>query len=207
MIGACLAVIVAFAALWLGGGLRAADRPRPARPGQEIDQGLYRTKIIGAHVATIKKTAFQPSGRLLVVNAWVTNTSRETQSTHGLGSDAVFSHGIFLHWPGGPAPKLTTAQGLAGQTLFYSLQPHEPTYVAVQYDLPANARVPDRLTVALAAYTYTEAGILDPRGYWGYDAKRFRTVRERDPVSHRLELTTMTIPKLAAEVTVPVSRR
>lgn len=200
-----LAVIVPVAALWLGGGLRPADRPVRARPGQEVDQHLFRTRLMGAHVATSRKTPYQPSGRLLVVNAWVTNTSRETQWTHG-PDDVFFSHGLFPRWGAGPAPRLLTAQSLAGDTLFYSLQPREPTYVAVQYDLPAGARVPDRLTVGLAGYAYTSAGILDPRGYWSYDASGYRTVRERDPVTHRVGLATETVPRMVAEVTLPVRR-
>jgi hypothetical protein len=43
------------------------------------------------------------------------------------------------------------AQCIAGNTLFRSLQPGLPTYVAVQYELAANTVVPDHVKIALAS--------------------------------------------------------
>lgn len=206
MIGVSLAVIAASAALWLGGGLAPADRPPAVRPGAEVDQHLFRTKLVGAHVTETPGTKYTASRRLLVINAWVTNPTRTTIGTHGGTSDDVFSHGMFLHWKAsyGPRPTLTDAQGIAGDTLFRGLQPHLPTYVAVQYELAPSARVPDRLTVALAGYEHTEAGVLDPRGYWIWEARRYETTTETDPVTHRTGRVTTIIPRLVADVTLPV---
>jgi hypothetical protein len=115
---------------------------------------------------------------------------------------------MFLRWRSedGPRPNLVDAQGIAGDTLFRSLQPRIPTYVAVQYELSPRTVVPDHVTVALASYQYVGAGVLDPRGYWGWAARRYEKKVERDPVTHRSGLVTEIIPVLVADVTLPVNR-
>src|SRR5262249_24712506 len=155
------------------------------------------------HVAVVKK--FGESQRLLVINAWVTNPTSETLRTTGLNND-VFSHGMFLHWrsENGPDPKLVDAQGIAGDTLYRALQPQMPTYVAVQYQLTATTRVPDHVTVALACYEHITAGILDPRGYWDWEPRRFETAVETNPLTHKTGRVTHIIPVLVANVTLPV---
>jgi RNase P/RNase MRP subunit p29 len=205
---ATLAVLIGVGALWLSGGLRAADTPRSVRPGQEVDQHLFRTRLVGAHVSVIPKTKFTPARRLLVINAWVVNPTRETVGTHSGLSHDVFSHGMFLHWKAqnGPRPNLVDAQGIAGTTLFRSLQPRLPTYVAVQYELAANTVVPDHVTVALASYEHTDAGVLDPRGYWDWAARRYEKKTETDALTHKSGRVTEIIPVLAANVTLPVRR-
>jgi hypothetical protein len=206
---ATLAVLVGVGVLWLSGGLRAADTPRYVRPGREVDQHLFRTRLVGAHVAVVAKTKFTAERRLLVINAWVTNPTHETLGTNGTDSDhSVFSHGMFLHWNprNGPLPKLADAQAIAGNTLFRSLQPQLPTYVAVQYELTPATVVPDQVTVALASYERTEAGILDPRGYWEWKARRYEKKVETNPLTHRSGRVTEIIPVLAANVTLPVKR-
>ena len=206
---ATLAAATAAGALWLTGGLDAADTPPAVRPGREVDQRLFRTRLVGAHVATVPKTKLVPARRLLVINAWVVNATRETVGTTGADTaHDTFSHGLFLHWNprNGPAPRLAGAQGLAGDTLFRSLQPRLPTYVAVQYELAATTVVPDHLTVALASYHRTDAGILDPRGYWDWEARGYERKTETDPLTHRTGRVTEIIPALAADVTLPVRR-
>jgi hypothetical protein len=205
---ATLAVVVAAGALWLTGGLAPADAPATVRPGREVDQRLFRTRLVGAHVTTIPKTKFAPARRLLVINAWVVNPTRETVGTMSGTADDVFARGLFLYWNArnGPRPRLENAQGIAGDTLFRSLQPRLPTYVAVQYELTATTVVPDHITVALAGYQHTDAGILDPRGYWTYRPRRYTTRVERDPVTHRAGHVTEIIPVLVANVTLPVTR-
>lgn len=206
---ATLTVLVGVSVLWLSGGLRAADTPRSVPPGREVDQHLFRTRLVGAHVAVIKKTKFTAERRLLVINAWVTNPTRETLGTSGADNDhEVFSHGMFLHWNprNGPRPKLVDAQAIAGNTLFRSLQPQLPTYVAVQYELTPRTVVPEQVTVALASYEHTEAGILDPRGYWEWQARRYEKKVETNALTHRSGLVTEIIPVLAADVTLPVKR-
>ncbi len=202
VIGASLSSVVALTALWLGGGLASADRPPEVRPGKEVDQHLFHTRLMGAHVTTT------PERKLLVINAWVTNPTRQTVGTHSGVSDDVFSHGMFLRWKPeyGPRPTLVDAQGIAGDTLFRGLQPRRPTYVAVQYELAAGARVPDRLTVALADYEHTAAGVLDPRDYWVWRARRYETRFETNPLTHRSGRVTHIIPVLIADVTLPVRR-
>ncbi|MCO5993920.1 hypothetical protein [Actinoallomurus rhizosphaericola] len=197
------AVLVAVGTLWAIGGLDPADTPVPTPPGREVDQHLFRTRLIGAHVATVKK--FGQSTRMLVINAWVTNPTRETLGTYGLDDD-VFAHGMFLHWrtQDGPRPKQVDAQAIAGDTLFRSLQPRLPTYVAVQYELASGARVPDHVTVALADYEHTESGVLDPRGYWEWKARRYQTRYETNPLTHRSGRVTHIIPVLVADVRLPV---
>jgi hypothetical protein len=201
-------VVVAAGVLWLTGGLRAADTPATVRAGQEVDQHLFRTRLVGAHVTTVPKTKFAAARRLLVINAWVVNPTRETTGTMAGADDDVFAHGIFLYWNtrNGPRPTLKDAQGIAGDTLFRSLQPRLPTYVAVQYELSATTMVPDHIKVALAAYRRTAAGVLDPRGYWGYQPRRYTTRVERDPFTHRSGRVTRIIPVLVANVTLPVKR-
>jgi RNase P/RNase MRP subunit p29 len=206
---ATLTVLVGVSVLWLSGGLRAADTPRSVPAGRQVDQHLFRTRLVGAHVAVIKKTKFTSERRLLVINAWVTNPTRETLGTSGADSDhAVFSHGMFLHWNtrNGPRPNLVDAQAIAGNTLFRSLQPQLPTYVAVQYELTPRTVVPDHVTVALASYEHTEAGILDPRGYWEWQARRYEKKVETNALTHKSGLVTVIIPVLAANVTLPVKR-
>jgi hypothetical protein len=202
---ATLAVLLGVGALWLSGGLRAADTPRPMRPGQEVDQHLFRTRLVAAHVAVTPKTKYTAARRLLVINAWVVNPTRETVGTNGIGHD-VFSHGLFLYWKTGPRPNLVDAQGIAGNTLFRSLQPGLPTYVAVQYELAANTVVPDRVKIALASYEHTDAGILDPRGYWEWAARRYEKKTETNALTHKSGRVTEIIPVLAATVTLPVRR-
>lgn len=199
------AVLVTAGTLWATGGLDPADAPVRAKPGQEIEQHLFRTRLVDAHIVTIKK--FGESMRMLVVGAWVTNPTRETLGTYGT-DDNVFAHGMFLHWRSqdGPRPKQVDAQAIAGETLFRSLQPRLPTYVAVQYQLASGTRVPDDVTVALADYEHTESGILDPRGYWGWKARRHETKYETDPLTHKSGRVTRTIPVLVADVTLPVRR-
>ncbi|MFB9831114.1 hypothetical protein [Actinoallomurus acaciae] len=205
---ATLVVVAGACALWLTGGLRAAGTPATVRPGQEVDQRLFRTRLVGAHVTTFPKTRFTAARRLLVINAWVTNPTRETVGTMSGTDDDVFAHGVFLRWDtrDGPRPRLTDAQAIAGNTLFRSLQPRLPTYVAVQYELAAATVVPDHITVALAGYRHTDAGIVDPRGYWSYQARRYTTRLERDPVTHRSGRVAQIIPVLVADVTLPVRR-
>lgn len=205
---ATLAVLLGTGALWLSGGLRAADTPRSVRPGQEVDQHLFHTKLVGAHVSVIPKTKYTEARRLLVINAWVVNPTRETVGTHGGTGHDVFSHGLFLYWNArnGPRPNLVDAQGIAGNTLFRSLQPRLPTYVAVQYALAANTVVPDHVKVALASYEHTDAGILDPRGYWEWTARRYERKTETNALTHRSGRVTEIIPVLTANVTLPVRR-
>lgn len=205
---AAAALLSVTGALWATGGLDPADALVRARPGQEIDQRLFRTRLVGAHVTTIAKTKFAPERRLLVINAWVTNPTRETVGTHSGTADDVFSHGMFLHWrpEDGPRPKLVDAQGIAGDTLFRGLQPRLPTYVAVQYELAAGTRVPGHVTVALARYEHTDAGILDPRGYWAWEARRYEKRWETNALTHKRGRVTHIIPVLAADVTLPVRR-
>ncbi|MEV0405960.1 hypothetical protein [Actinoallomurus sp. NPDC050550] len=200
---AAAAVLIAVGALWATGGLDPADAPARVAPGKEVDQHLFRTKLVGAHVATIKK--FGKTTRMLVINAWVTNPTRETQGTYAL-DDNVFAHGMFLYWrtQNGPRPKQVDAQGVAGDTLFRALQPRLPTYVAVQYELASGARVPDHVTVALADYQYTESGLLDPRGYWVWKSRGYETRYETDPLTHKSGRVTHIIPVLVANVTLPV---
>ncbi|GAA4612471.1 hypothetical protein GCM10023195_53500 [Actinoallomurus liliacearum] len=199
------AVLVAVGTFWATGGLGPADAPVRTGPGREIDQHLFRTRLAGAHVTTIKK--FGKSTRMLVINAWVTNPTRETQGTYGINND-VFAHGMFLHWrtEDGPRPEQIDAQAIAGDTLFRSLQPRLPTYVAVQYQLAAGTRVPDHVTVALADYEHTESGVLDPRGYWEWKARRDETAYETNPLTHKSGRVTHIIPVLVADVTLPVKR-
>lgn len=199
------ALLVGTTALWLSGGLRAADTPESVRPGREVDQHLFRTTLTGAHVANVTK--FGQTTRLLVINAWVTNPTRQTLGTTGLGND-VFSHGMFLYWKtaNGPRPKLVDAQAIAGSTLYRSLQPRMPTYVAVQYQITATTRVPDHVTVALASYEHTQAGILDPRGYWDWEARRYETAHETNPLTHKSGRVTHIIPVLLANVSLPVKQ-
>ncbi|MDN3351785.1 hypothetical protein [Actinomadura sp. DC4] len=203
-----LVLLVGAGALWLSGGLRAADTPRSVRPGREVDQHLFRTRLVGAHVAVLAKTKFTAGRRLLVVNAWVVNPTRETIATHRGDDHDAFSQGMFLRWQArnGPAPRLVDAQGIAGNTLFHSLQPRLPTYVAVQYELAANTVVPDHVTVALARYEHAGAGVLDPRGYWEWEARRYEKKNETDPLTHKSGRVTRIIPVLAADVTLPVRR-
>src|SRR4051794_12487778 len=68
---AAAALLIAAGALWATGGLDPADTPARVAPGKEVDQHLFRTKLVGAHVTTIKK--FGQTMRVLVINAWVTN--------------------------------------------------------------------------------------------------------------------------------------
>jgi hypothetical protein len=203
--GATLALLAGVTALWVSGGLRAADTPKPVPPGREVDQHLFRTKLVGAHVA--KLTRFGESQRLLVINAWVTNPTRETIGTGGLPHD-VFSHGMFLYWnaKNGPRPKLVDSQAIAGNTLYRSLQPRMPTYVAVQYELTATTRVPDQVTVALASYHHTRSGILDPRGYWDWEARSYKREFQTNPLTHRSGWATQIIPVLLADVRLPVKQ-
>jgi hypothetical protein len=100
---AVAAVLVAAAALWASGGLRAADAPRSVRPGQEVDQHLFRTRLVGAHVAVIPKTRFTAARRLLVVNAWVVNPTHETVGTHGGSGHDVFCSTNWRPTPSCPA--------------------------------------------------------------------------------------------------------
>lgn len=202
------AVVAATGVLWAAGGLDAAGTPARVAPGHEVDQHLFHTRLVGAHIATINGTRYVPGRRLLVINAWVTNPTRQTVGTHSGVSDDVFSHGLFLYWNArnGPRPKLTDAQGIAGDTLFRGLQPRLPTYVAVQYELAATARVPGQVTVALAAYEHTDAGILDPRGYWSWKPRRYETTVETDPLTHKRGRVTRIIPVLVADVTLSVRR-
>ncbi|GAA0316070.1 hypothetical protein NE235_28555 [Actinoallomurus spadix] len=197
------AVLVAVGTLWATGGLAPADAPVPTPPGREVDQHLFRTRLVGAHVATIKK--YGRSTRMLVINAWVTNPTRETLGTYGLNDD-VFAHGMFLRWKArdGPRPKLVDAQAIAGDTLFRSLQPRLPTYVAVQYELAAGTRLPDQVTVALADYQHTDSGVLDPRGYWDWKARRYERAHETNPLTHKSGWVTHIIPVLVADVRLPV---
>jgi hypothetical protein len=205
---ATLAVLLGAGALWLSGGLRAAGTPRPVRPGQEVDQHLFRTKLVGAHVSVTPKTKYTAAGRSLVVNAWVVNPTRETVGTHSGTDHDVFSHGLFLYWNArnGPRPNLVDAQGIAGDTLFRSLQPRLPTYVAVRYELAANTVVPDHVKIALASYEHTDAGVLDPRGYWEWAARRYERKTETNALTHKSGRVTEIIPVLAATVTLPVRR-
>ncbi|MCO6006166.1 hypothetical protein NE236_14330 [Actinoallomurus purpureus] len=202
---ATAAVLVVVGTLWANGGLDSAGTPVRAGPGKEIDQHLFHTRLVGAHVTTVKK--FGENTRMLVVNAWVTNPTRETLGTYGT-DDNVFGHGVFLHWRSqdGPRPEPIDAQAIAGDTLFRSLQPRLPTYVAVQYRLAAATRVPDHVTVALADYERTESGILDPRGYWEWKARRHETRYETNPLTHKSGRVTHIIPVLVADVTLPVRR-
>jgi hypothetical protein len=142
---------------------------------------------------------------MLIINAWVTNPTRETLGTYGT-DDNVFAHGMFLRWrtQDGPRPKQIDAQAIAGDTLFRSLQPRLPTYVAVQYELAAGARVPDHVTVALADYEHTDSGVLDPRGYWDWKARRYERAHETNPLTHRSGWVTHIIPVLVADVRLPV---
>jgi hypothetical protein len=200
-------LLAGVAGLWLGGGLHAAGTPASLGPGHEVDQHLFRTTLTGAHVGVIKATKFTPAKQVLVINAWVTNPTGETLGTTGLNDDA-FWHGLFLRWKSsdGPRPKLIDARGIAGTTLFRALQPRLPTYVAVEYDLATGTRVPDRVTVALASYSRTDGGILDPRGYWDYEPKGYEKRVERDPITGRTGPVTHIIPVLAANVRMPVRR-
>ncbi len=205
---ATLAVLAGACGLWLSGGLRAADTPTPVWPGREVDQHLFRTRLVGAHVAELGKTTFTPGKRLLVINAWVTNPTGETLGTSGGTAHDVFSHGLFLRWRAqdGPRPTLLDAQAIAGNTLFRSLQPRLPTYVAVQYALAPATVVPDHVTVALASYQRTEAGVLDPRGYWDWAPRGYEKKVETNPLTHRTGRVTEIVPVLAADVTLPVKR-
>ncbi len=206
---ATLAALVAAGALALAGGLDAADTPATVRPGHEVDQHLFRTRLVGAHVATIPGGKYTAARRLLVINAWVVNATRETVGTTGADTaHDTFSRGLFLRWNGhdGPVPRLTDAQGIAGDTLFRSLQPRLPTYVAVQYELTPTTVVPDRLTVALVSYRRTDAGILDPRGYWEWAARGYERKTETNPLTHRTGRVTRIVPLPAAYVTLPVRR-
>lgn len=205
---ATLAVLAGVGTLWLTGGLGAADAPRSVPPGREVDQRLFRTRLVGAHVTATPKGTFTTAKRLLVINAWVTNPTRQTLGTYAGAGHDVFAHGLFLHWDtrNGPRPELVDAQAIAGDTLFRSLQPRLPTYVAVEYSLAANTVVPGRVTVALARYERTSAGVLDPRGYWEWAPRRYVKRAETDPVTHRRATVTEIVPVLAANVTLPVKR-
>jgi hypothetical protein len=164
--------------------------------------------LAGAHVSVIPKTKSTAARRLLVINAWVVNPTRETVGTHGGEGHDVFSHGMFLYWKAqnGPRPRLVDAQSIAGDTLFRSLQPRLPTYVAVQYELAANTVVPDRVTVALATYEHTDAGVLDSRGYWDWAARRYEKKTETNALTHKSGRVTESVPVLATNVTLPVRR-
>lgn len=203
---AALAVLAVGGALWLTGGLGAADAPASVPPGREVDQQLFRTRLVGAHITPTPKGTFTTAKRLLVINAWVTNPTRQTLGTYAGDAHDTFAHGLFLHWNtrNGPPPALVDAQAIAGDTLFHSLQPQLPTYVAVEYALAANTVVPGRLAVALARYERTSAGVLDPRGYWEWAPRRYEMRVETDPDTHRRATVTEIVPVLAANVTLPV---
>lgn len=208
LIAAGLAVALAAAAvtLWLTGGLKDARTPPNVPPGREIDQVRFHTKLLRAHVENLRKNKFQPAQRILVINAEVTNPTRETVITTG-SDDNGFWHSIFLDWDTakfGPRPKPVDARVIAGDMLARDLPPRVPSSVAVEYQLTATQRVPRHLSVVLAKYERTHSGILDPRGYWQWQARRFETRTETDPLTHRKARVTQIIPVLAARVTLAV---
>jgi hypothetical protein len=190
---------------WATGGLDPAEKTATVRPGGEIDQHLFRTRLLGARAAWIKESKFTQGRHVLLVTASVTNLSRETLLLRGPATDHNFPHSLFLRWPGaGPKPQFTQAKAYKGETATWMLQPRLPAFVVLEYNLPQGAVTPDRITIDLADFEHTSAGILDPRGYWEFKAAGFRAVTVHDPKNGRLRATTEIVPQIIARVTLPV---
>jgi hypothetical protein len=66
--------------------------------------------------------------------------------------------------------------------------------------------VPGQVRVALASCEHTDAGVLDPRGYWEWAARRYERKTETNALTHRTGRVTEIIPVLAATVSLPMRR-
>ncbi|MGI8329118.1 hypothetical protein ACRYCC_04080 [Actinomadura scrupuli] len=202
---AAVVLVAAGVTAWATGGLDSSRGPAAVRPGRDVDQHLFRTRLLRARTAWLQESKYTERRHVLLVTASVTNLSRETALLRGPATDHNFPHSLFLRWPGtGPRPIFSRARAYKGETSTWMLHPRLPGFVVLEYVLPAGAVTPPQVTIDLAEFEYTEAGILDPRGYWEFKAAGFRTVKVRDPKNGRLRTTTKIDPELAARVTLPV---
>ena len=205
VIGVVAATLVGLGA-WLLGGFRSAERVRAVRAGGEVDQTLFRTRLLEARAGWVQESKYVQRRHVLLLVASVTNLSRQTQLLRGPATDHNFPHSLFPQWPrGGKVAVFSQAKAYQGNISTWQLQPRLPARVVLEYDLPAGMAAPARLTVGLAGFAYTASGILDPRGYWEFQATGFRAVRQRDPVSGRMRTTTQIVPRIVARVTLPVT--
>jgi hypothetical protein len=202
---AAVVLVAAGVSAWATGGLDSTRKPATVRPGRNVDQHLFRTKLLRARTAWVQESKYTERRHVLLVTASVTNLSRETALLRGPATDHNFPHSLFLRWPGtGPRPIFSRAKAYKGEASTWMLQPRLPGQVVLEYILPEGAVTPGQVIIDLADFAYTKAGILDPRGYWEFKAAGFREVKVRDPKNGRLRTTTEIIPELAARVTLPV---
>jgi hypothetical protein len=202
---AAVVLVTAGVCAWATGGLDSSGRPATVRPGRDVDQHLFRTRLLRARTGWLQESKYAERRHVLLVTASVTNLSRETALLRGPATDHNFPHSLFLRWPGtGPRPIFSRAKAYQGETSTWMLQPRLPGLVTLEYILPAGTSTPGQVVIDLADFAYTKAGILDPRGYWEFKAAGFREVKVRDPKNGRLRTTSQITPELAARVTLPV---
>jgi hypothetical protein len=92
LVSAALALVVlgpVAGALWATGGLRTAPEIKTVRPGETIDQGLYRSQVIEALVHHKQGVTVDPKARYIDIVIKVTNLDKRTRKTGEYDLDAI----------------------------------------------------------------------------------------------------------------------
>jgi hypothetical protein len=92
LVSAAVALIVlspVAGTLWATGGLRAAPRIETVPPGEGIDQGLYRSQVMGAVVHHKQGLTVDPKARYVDIFIKVTNLDKRTRKTEEYDLNAI----------------------------------------------------------------------------------------------------------------------
>jgi hypothetical protein len=179
------------------GGFRPARAPEPPQvtPGQVIDQGLYRTRVVRAYVGRRRDLISDPTKRWLTVEFRVVNESDDTLDPSEFAADP-FRQLVTVTFPTGRVDPLKHIDRVdRGAWKSEEVPPRTPVRLIVAwYDWAGTD--PGRVTVSLPAFEHRAPVFFDMPVTW-----------QTKLIANKTDDTRDDRPVIAARVTVPVTHR